>query len=349
MNKFPGKEQPDLYPGKHGACHLPDGRYWMVSRELPDRSAVVYSLVYDPQNGAGAAGLLIMLFAGVIWKELADGMARQMAAMNAASIDNLVREIRIIRKEDPLHRVQIDSEDEFSEVGMQINRMMDSIKELNDKNTELIRLNARFEMNELTEQMNPHFLYNTLEIIRNLVYFDADKANELIGSLTQILRYSVNNTRREVSFGEDMEYTDKYLQIQYTRFGDRLKCTMDIEPACREITVPKLLLQPIVENSIKYGFRHQMDLAISIRACMEDGIFTVRVADNGGGMDPEKARILNEQLLTHDNREESIGLRNLSRRLYLRYGPGSGLSIRNRENEGMEVILTINCMASGNT
>ena len=322
-------------------------QYWIVSQKLEDREAIVYSLVYFPVNVDYLIGILVMVLAGMIWKKLADDMARDMAARNATSIDNLVRELRIIRKENPEHRIQISSDDEFSEVGMQINRMMDAIRELNSRNTELALLNVKFEMNELTEQMNPHFLYNTLEIIRNLVYFDAQKASELIARLTEILRYSVNATKREVPFAEDMEYINKYLQIQYVRFGERLRCDIDTDPACDNVIIPKLLLQPIIENSIKYGFRHQMELYIKIRVRMVDSVLTVNVSDNGGGIDPEKIEILRKQLLEHDNSAESIGLRNLSRRLYLRYGPGSGVSVRNTEDPGTEVTVTVNTAGSG--
>ena len=347
MNKFKGTENPQQTFGTNGPKLIEGSQYWIVSQKLEDREAIVYSLVYFPVNVDYLIGILVMVLAGMIWKKLADDMARDMAARNATSIDNLVRELRIIRKENTEHRIQISSDDEFSEVGMQINRMMDAIRELNSRNTELALLNVKFEMNELTEQMNPHFLYNTLEIIRNLVYFDAQKASELIARLTEILRYSVNATKREVPFAEDMEYINKYLQIQYVRFGERLRCDIDTDPACDNVIIPKLLLQPIIENSIKYGFRHQMELYIKIRVRMVDSVLTVNVSDNGGGIDPEKIEILRKQLLEHDNSAESIGLRNLSRRLYLRYGPGSGVSVRNTEDPGTEVTVTVNTAGSG--
>ena len=345
MNKYRGKDEGSQTAFGCRVTHVAGSRYWVVARKLEERAAIVYSLVYYPQNGDILVGLLIMVFMGVLWREIANGMAKDMAARNAASIDGLVRELRIIRKEDPGHRVQVDSGDEFSEVGDQINRMMDSISELNSRNTELVRLNARFEMNELTAQMNPHFLYNTLEIIRNLVYFDAEKGSELIGQLTEILRYSVNKSKREVPFSEDMQFIDRYLRIQYVRFGDRLKCEIDAAPESGAVIVPKLLLQPIIENSIKYGFRHQMNLHIRIRSFVEKDVLTVRVEDDGGGIEPEKLAVLQRQLLQHDNSAESIGLRNLSRRLYLRYGPGSGLSIRSTDGPGTEVTVTINTKA----
>ena len=275
---------------------------------------------------------------GAVWYGIARWMAKSMAENNAASIERLVSEIRIIRKGDYNHRIQMNTDDEFNEVGYQVNNMLDSIQALNGRNTELLKLNSRIEMDQLTAQMNPHFLYNTLEIIRNLVVFDADKAEELIVKLTEVLRYSVDTSRKEVTLEEDMRYIYCYLDIQNCRFGSRFNCRINFTPDC---IVPKLLLQPLIENSIKYGFQKKMELNITICGRMEGNILYISVLDDGLGMEAEKAEELREQLRTHDNSSPSIGLRNLSRRLYLKYGDGSGLQIRNMEGTGFEVLVRI--------
>lgn len=189
--------------------------------------------------------------------------------------------------------------------------------------------------------MNPHFLYNTLEIIRNLVVFDADKAEELIVKLTEVLRYSIDTSKKEVTLEEDMRFMYCYLDIQNCRFGSRFSFGVNFEPECMNCIVPKLLLQPLIENSIKYGFRKKMELNIKISGHVEDNVLLISVLDDGLGMEEEKAEELRKQLRAHDNSSPSIGLRNLSRRLYLRYGDGSGLQIRNREGAGFEVVARI--------
>lgn len=332
-NKFYGTE--------HGSWMHGHARYWVVSKELPEYSAVIYSLVYYPRNEAVHIGLAALLVMGAVWYWIARWMAKSMAENNAASIERLVSEIRIIRKGDYDHRIQMNTDDEFNEVGYQVNNMLDSIQALNGRNTELLKLNSRIEMDQLTAQMNPHFLYNTLEIIRNLVVFDADKAEELIVKLTEVLRYSVDTSRKEVTLEEDMRYIYCYLDIQNCRFGDRFSCTIDFTPECFDCIVPKLLLQPLIENSIKYGFQKKMDLNITIHGTLEGHVLYISVLDDGLGMEEEKAEELREQLRTHDNSSPSIGLRNLSRRLYLKYGDGSGLQIRNMEGTGFEVLARI--------
>ncbi|WP_333646729.1 sensor histidine kinase [Lacrimispora sp.] len=330
-----------FYGVAHGIWESKGDRYWSVSKELPEYSAVIYSLVHYPKNQTVYIGLLVLFLVGICWYVVAGWMSRTMAENNAASIKNLVKEIRIIRKGDYKHRVQLGTDDEFGEVGNQVNRMLDNIQSLNERNTELLTLNSRIEMEQLTQQMNPHFLYNTLEIIRNLVIFDAPKAEELIVKLTEVLRYSVNTTRKEMTLEEDMQFIDAYLEIQHCRFGDRFHCEIHMEPECSECIVPKMLLQPMIENSIKYGFQKKMELNIQIRGYMDKNMLVIQVLDDGLGMEPQRAKELERQLKEHDNSSSSIGLCNLSRRLYLQYGENSGILIRNREGIGLEVTVQI--------
>jgi len=323
-----------------GIWYSETGRYWVASKYLPRQSAIVYSLVYYPPNDGLWVGILILLAISVAWYWIAMWISRTMAAQNASSIETLVEEIHLVR-ENPDHRIQLKTADEFEDVGSQINELLEHIMYLNRRNEELIELNARIEFQQLTEQINPHFLYNTLETIRNLVVFDASKAEELIIDLTDILRYSVDTTRQEVLLEEDMEYLRQYLNIQSCRFGERLRWRTALSPQCCSFRIPKLLIQPIVENSIKYGFQKKMELSIDITGQVEDGVLHICVSDDGGGMEPEEARVLEAQLASFYNHSRSIGLHNLSRRLCLRYGDRSGLHIENDPGSGFRVYISV--------
>ena len=318
-NKYQGVE--------HGVWRTENGsRYWVTSHELPELQAMVYSLVYYPPNRGIWIGFLLLLIMGFIWFAMADWINLSMAEHHSKSIGALVHEIRIVQQ-DPAHRIELHTDDEFEE---------------------LIQLNARIEMQQLMAQMNPHFLYNTLEIIRSFLSFDPDTSEQLIVSLTEILRYSVDASRQEVRLAEDMEYINKYLNIQRCRFGDRFHCEINLSEACDQCLVPKLLIQPLIENSIKYGFRKKMDICIRVEGHVEHGILCIRVSDDGLGMDEEEAKTLQQRLLTFDNSARSIGLRNLSRRLYLKYGSRSGLQIRNTPGVGFAVDVHIEQTADRN-
>ncbi|MVB11764.1 Histidine kinase [Caprobacter fermentans] len=332
-NKFYGQE--------NGICYYNDERFWMKSESLPEYKVKIFSLVYYPKNSALLIGLFVITIMGISWYLLANWMAGSMAKNNAMRIGQLLSEIRIIQKEDQAHRICMDTQDEFNEVAVQINSMLDSIRDLHGRNTELLQLKNTIEMSQLTAQMNPHFLYNTLEIIRNLALFDGERAEKLIVQLTQILRYSIDKSREDVLLEEDMQYIRDYLDIQKCRFGDRLSCTVNIDADCDRSNIPKLVLQPIIENSIKYGFRKKMNIKIEIRGHMEGNMLVLSVKDDGFGMPEEDASSLNNSLGKAYFPEKSYGLHNISRRLFLRYGEESGIHIVNHQGYSFEVILKV--------
>lgn len=332
-NKFYGEGFRFWYHGKD--------RYWMVKKNLESYGVVIYSLVYYPSSPAGFIGILVICIMGLLWYKVAMRMTESMAEKNSEQIGKLVGEIRVIQGGDHAHRIEMDTDDEFKEVGYRINAMLDNIGELNSRNIELLQLNNRIEISQLTAQINPHFLYNTLETIRNLVLYEGEKAEKLIMQLTKILRYSINNTKKDVYLEEDMEYIEDYLGIQRCRFGSRFSCTVDIEKACYTCLIPKLLLQPIIENSIKYGFEKQMELSVKIRGRLEGDLLVLSVEDDGPGMEEEKAEKLKRTIRERFSNSSSNGLHNIARRLYLQYGEESRLDIENREGQGLKVIIRI--------
>lgn len=335
INKFNPKIENNIY--KQG-----ENRYWIVTRSLSKYNVIIYSLVYYPQNASFfMIGLIVILLLGFSWFQLAKKMTFAMAEKNASSINELVREIKIIRKEDSEYRINMNTNDEFSDVGIQINRMLDNVKELNEKNTKLLELNNIIELKQLTAQFNPHFLYNTLETIRCLDFQDPSELDKLIARLTQILRYSIDNSCKDARLIEDMKYIEDYLEIQTVRYGERFKYTIYIDEACHHLIVPKLLLQPIIENSIKYGFLKRMEIEIHINIILNDGILCLYVEDNGYGMTLEQEMALKESLSQVENTTAHNGLHNIARRLYLSYGEGSRIELNNMYGEGLGITIFV--------
>lgn len=332
-NKFYGEGFRYWYHGRD--------RYWMVKKNLEDYGVVIYSLVYYPNSPAFFIGMLVICAMGLFWYKVAMQMAKTMAEQNSEQIGKLVSEIRVIQGGDYEHRIEMDTDDEFKEVGYRINAMLDNIRELNSRNIELLQLNNRIEISQLTAQINPHFLYNTLETIRNLVLYEGEKAEKLIIQLTKILRYSINNTKKDVYLEEDMGYIEDYLEIQRCRFGNRFSCQVEMEKACNTCLIPKLLLQPIIENSIKYGFERHMTLAVKVKGHVEGDILVISVKDDGPGMSAEAAKALQETIRDRFSTSSSNGLHNIARRLYLQYGEESSLNIETAEGQGMTVVIRI--------
>ncbi|HOE56444.1 MAG TPA: histidine kinase [Bacillota bacterium] len=328
-------------PGQH-ISSIKGIRYILSSRTLPDQRAVLYSLIYTPGNTIYILlGVLTIITLGTVWLVMFQKMSQVMAAKNAASLGILVDEMRIIRKGDNRHIIRIESGDEFEEIAAQINKMLKSINELNTRNTDLIKLNSMIEMRNLQTQINPHFIYNALDTIKYLIITDGEKAAYLIERFTHILRYSINNAKQDVLLSEDIIYIEDYLYVQKTRFGDRFVCSIDIDECCSCALVPKLLLQPLIENSIKYGFKNQMNLSVQIKGWCEGEYLFLKVTDNGPGVSGEELDQLRDTMVSEEIMTEHNGLQNLCRRIILEYGEDCGLFIDSVEGKYFTVTAKL--------
>lgn len=317
-------------------------RYLRSSRSLENGTVLAYSFIYSPTNYSYLfVGLLLIVLLGLSWAAMFARIMHAMTEQMVKSVDTLVREIRIIRKEDPDHIIEIDTGDEIEEIARQVNKMVRSIQELSQRNIALAEVNNRMEMQNLQAQINPHFIYNTLDNIRYLIPTDPQRAQQLIGRFIGILRYSINNTKHNVPVKDDLKYLQDYLVIQSTRFGANFSYEIDIDDACMEFIIPKLLLQPLLENSIKYGFQKKPCIHIRVRGWLGEDALYFMVEDNGGGVDETMLEQLRDILRSDEVNIEHNGLQNINRRIWLGYGGDSGLTIDSTEGEGFTVKLKL--------
>ena len=157
-------------------------RYLRSSRSLENGTVLAYSFIYSPTNYSYLlVGLLLIVLLGLSWAAMFARIMHAMTEQMVKSVDTLVRQIRIIRKEDPDHIIEIDTGDEIEEIARQVNKMVRSIQELSQRNIALAEVNNRMEMQNLQAQINPHFIYNTLDNIRYLIPTDPQRAQQLIG------------------------------------------------------------------------------------------------------------------------------------------------------------------------
>ena len=313
-----------------------------VIASLENGTVLAYSFIYSPTNYSYLfVGLLLIVLLGLSWAAMFARIMHAMTEQMVKSVDTLVREIRVIRKEDPDHIIEIDTGDEIEEIAHQVNKMVRSIQELSQRNIALAEVNNRMEMQNLQAQINPHFIYNTLDNIRYLIPTDPQRAQQLIGRFIGILRYSINNTKHNVPVKDDLKYLQDYLVIQSTRFGANFSYEIDIDDACMEFIIPKLLLQPLLENSIKYGFQKKPRIHIRVRGWLGEDALYFTVEDNGGGVDETMLEQLRDTLRSDEVNIEHNGLQNINRRIWLGYGGDSGLTIDSTEGEGFTVKLKL--------
>jgi two-component system LytT family sensor kinase len=183
-------------------------------------------------------------------------------------------------------------------------------------------LQARMEA--LQNQINPHFLFNTLNSVSSLVRFDPDKARDVIVKLASILRRLLRKGDAFVQLREEFEFIDDYLDIEVVRFGrDKLTVVKDLDPASLDFVVPGMLLQPLVENSIKHGLAPKIEGGtIYLRSRMRDGMLTVEVEDDGVGMGA--AHMLEPPSGVGGS---GIGIANIAERLKVLYGGSAKMII----------------------
>ncbi len=203
--------------------------------------------------------------------------------------------------------------------------------ELKLEEQERLLLQARMEA--LQSQINPHFLFNTLNSIASLVRFDQDTARELIVKLANILRRLLRKSEGFVQFREEVEFMDDYLDIEVVRFGrDKLRVHKDLDPATLDVVVPSMLLQPLIENSIKHGLSPKIDGgSITLRSRIVDGNLRIEVEDDGVGI-AQGDRM---------SATTGIGMANVAERLHVLYGDSAKLTITSTPGKGTLVSLDI--------
>ncbi len=189
---------------------------------------------------------------------------------------------------------------------------------------------ARARLDVLRMQIHPHFLFNTLHGISGLMAKDVPAARRMIARLSDLLRLSLENDgAQEISLDGELELLDKYVEIQQMRFGDRLRVDIRVEPALRRVRVPRLILQPLVENAIRHGIaRHAGMGIVEIEGRSEGESIYIVVRDNGPGLGGAPLR-------------EGIGLANTRERLAQLYGTGQSFTIENGADGGAVVTIML--------
>src|SRR5215470_12604232 len=201
---------------------------------------------------------------------------------------------------------------------------------------ERLLLNAR--MTALQNQINPHFLFNTLNSVSSLVRFAPDTARELILKLAKILRRLLHSGDAFVPLQEEIDFIDNYLDIEVVRFGrDKLRVFKELDPASLEVMVPSMLLQPLVENSIKHGLSTKLEGgSIFLRSRVADANLIIEVEDDGVGMG--SAQILEKPAGLG---EGGIGMANIAERLKVLYGDTARMTVDSRDGKGTLVRLRL--------
>ena len=334
MNKFTPE-----YTDSMRYVKIKDGNYHMIKNTLENTNINIYtlnSIKYDKKTfgfyGIFIASVSILLFI------LMNYLGKRMSIENTKSIDKLLTAIKDLQDGNMNSYVNIDTNDEFEILGNQYNIMLDRLNELIRRNQELSDIRRINEIKKLEAEFNPHFLFNVLETLKYSIIINPKEAQDIIMSLSRILRHSVRD-EENILFKKDLDYIEDYLKLHKIRFKENLNYSINITDEVENSYVPKLLLQPIIENSIKYGYKEKDNLNIDIIGERIGNDIIFRVEDNGSGMTEEEIQDIRDILQGEENLSKNIGLYNIHRRLNLLYGKNYGLKINSVYGEGTTVIV----------
>ena len=261
-----------------------------------------------------------------------------------------------IQKGDLDVRLKINSNDEVGIVANGLNQMTENLKnyinrvyvaEINQKNAELETLKT---------QIQPHYLYNTLDVIRMTAITNDDKMTaEMLDNLSAQLKYLIGTTQDMVTLNAEIENIRNYFNLVRIRFDNRFELEIDVPDDLLSLTVPRLILQPLVENAVTHGLRPKDgEGLIAIYAKHEEANLQITVMDNGVGMDEEQLAGLQALLKSPGPGQrtgstwESIGIKNVNDRIKLIYGPAYGLEISSFEGMGTIVNYHLPFVMGGN-
>lgn len=203
---------------------------------------------------------------------------------------------------------------------------------LQSREREMRELAGAAQLAALRAQVNPHFFFNSLNSIAQLISTDPDKAEDCVERLAEIFRYMLKRSDDEfVSLADELDIADSYLEIERARFGDSLRILRDIDVAARQVPVPGLLLQPIVENAVKHGISRKIGGGeVRIEAHLDGGDLVLRVRDTGVGMAPGREPFAS-----------GVGLRNVRDRLIKHYGEAYAPTVSSIADEGTTVTMRV--------
>lgn len=248
-------------------------------------------------------------------------------------------------------KIHLDTEDElafisdeFNEMATKINSLVEDIKKQSDYICEISNQRRDAEIKAIVSQINPHFLYNTLDCINWMaIKKEQYEISDMLGYLAQILRYGIGNIDEQVSVYDEIEWLKKYIYLQKIRFNNSFVLKLDVNEGILGCRIHKLLLQPLVENSIIHGFKGYDaggELIVTIKS-YQDNYLIITVKDNGTGISEEKLNEILKYIYSSKNEGRNIGIKNVYDRIKIYYGEAARFDMESKEGKGTSITLIL--------
>lgn len=239
-------------------------------------------------------------------------------------------------------RTNYAKDDEIGFLSKEFNKMMERLDELVNLNMQMEIQLKKAQLRAYESQINPHFLYNTLDLIRMIsMNGESDKLETVIVSISSLLRYNLS-TETEVLVEQEIKAIEDYFKILNIRYGDKFDYDIEVDPEVMGCRILKFLIQPLIENSVKHGIENSDNQGYIELSCKKVGDeIAIVVRDNGVGMSPDKLREVTESMRNDDSADDHIGIRNIYKRMSLFYQNRGTMDFYSKENEMTQVLLKI--------
>jgi two-component system, sensor histidine kinase YesM len=328
-------------------------RYVTEETPIPKLNCTLYSIVDTAVSLAPVQTMYITTFAALLLLILVSLVGNLYLGRSLVQpLSQFSQYLSELRKEQTLRSKlaippTISGCMEIQEIEGRFSALLESIAALNaevqQKSEDLHQaelLRKDMEIRSLRSQINPHFLYNTLELIRaDATMGRIDQVSAITAAMGRFYRYSIKGSPI-VTLKEEMEHVKAYMTIQQERWGGRISVLYNITPEAERVPIPKMILQPLVENAIVHGLEPAGGGGILfVGASVQDHVLTISVRDSGIGISPEKLQELEQQPESPDR--GSIGLANVRKRLRLQYGSASTFRIESSPNDGTCIYLSL--------
>ena len=320
-----------------------DGRLYTVSRSEQTGWIVVgVSMVPELMHRADEARKIYLVIALALFLA-ALALAYLLSDEITKPIKALEKSMKEVEKGNFAHAaLDVREENEIGHLSRNFNMMTEEIKNLMVQRDREQQIKRRSELKALQSQINPHFLYNTLDsIIWMAEWGKNQEVVRMTSSLAKLLRRSISNEQEVVTVAEEAAYTETYLSIQKMRYKDKLEYEILVDPEIMQEKVIKLILQPLVENAIYHGIKYKEGKGlIRIRGFRKGDQMILLVQDDGKGMDVEALAHIFEKH-TRDTRSNGVGLNNVNERIQLYYGEEYGISFQSSPGKGTEAAIRL--------
>ena len=345
-SELPPKEMMQAFKGKETLHHVNIDGYKKQLCVIPLKTAdwTLISLSEDERHNEQLQNLRnITIVILVVILSVITTLSILVARGISKPVKELVQSMEKFGAGDFSVYATVKYKDEIGQLRGSFNKMVSDMEHLVHNVCEEKSLKQQAQIKALQMQINPHFLYNTLDTIQWLANMHDEKdIAEVTRSLGYLMRFSLRE-QELISFEEELDAVEAYIRIQKYRYGQELNIEIDVEEEVLYERVPCHIILPLLENAIEHGLSNKVsDKQVKVTGAMKDNIMCLQIIDNGLGMPQEMLdEIMNDKLEHKKGNHMSIGIQNVNKRLKLKYGEAYGLRLISREGEGTCVSIEI--------